>query len=111
MQVDDFSAASGLVEAIDILCDQPRQSARALQLCNCPVGRVWFCAGDVPPPDNTPGPVPLPASNVGDKFLVLNGVAPLPASIVIPVGRYTGTQTYACTGKNPDIPASRDEVR
>ena len=76
MQLDDSPRASRLMQAVDILGDDPGQQPAALEFRDRVMARVRGSADHVPPPVMTARPVPAAGRGAAGERLVRHGLGP-----------------------------------
>ncbi len=110
VQVDYPAAACALVQPIHVLGDQQLYPAAALQPGQGVVGRVGTGVPDRRPAPQGAQPVTLPATGVGDEFLVPHRLGGEPATFLVPVGGDARTRTDTGTRQHHHPPVAQQEA-
>ena len=102
MKVNDVLAATPLMQSVDILRNDASHSTCRLEPGQRDMGGVRFRSGDSRPTERRSAPISAPFRFVLDKFLMQDGVATQPFTVVVSIGRYSGVTADA--GSREDRP-------
>ncbi len=109
MQVDHLFAAGRLMQAVDVLGDEPLSFAQDLEPGERAMGGVGDGGAKAPPAKEAARPVAAPGGFALRKGLVGHRLGALPLALGVAIVRDAGGRAAARAGQHEEPPVTADE--